>query len=67
MIDAELEAVREITSTAARPLRGAQGPARRQLERLLATARERGYSRGWAAHQFREMYGCLPWDRRAHR
>jgi DNA repair protein RadD len=67
IVDAELEAVKEITATAAQWTRGAQGPARRQLERLLATARERGYSRGWAVHKFREQYGCLPWDRRAHR
>ena len=34
--------------------------ARADYERLLATARQRGFAEGWASHRYRELFGCWP-------
>jgi DNA repair protein RadD len=62
VVDAEISLVREISATAAKWTRGARGERRAALEQLLRTARERGFKRGWAVHQYRERFGTLPWE-----
>jgi len=53
---AEIEGVCELVD----PAHATKAQKRAVYARLLETARERGFAEGWAAHRYREVFGCWP-------
>jgi len=53
---AEVDGVLELIDPASAKLE----EKRAAYERLLATARQRGFAEGWASHRYRELFGCWP-------
>lgn len=53
---AEIDGVIELID----PPRATLDQKRAVYERLLSVAQERGFADGWAAHRYREIFGCWP-------
>lgn len=57
---AEREAERQFNEEAALMVLGPVTDDAEGYDKLLTVAKHKGYSRGWAAHRFRERFGHWP-------